>query len=89
MREVAGIIHVIAVLALIGFIAWFIHQAVQGKPIKAYTIMYGLACVTGIFTYVFFLGMDILDIAKIGVSILLGIVLIALAAISTSRRQSE
>lgn len=89
MREAVGIIYVIAVLALLGFIAWLIHRAVAGRPIKVHTVFYGIACVTGIFTYVFFLGMDILDIVKIGVSILLGIVLIALAAISTGRRQSE
>ena len=77
----------VAVLASLGFIGWLIYRAVKGKPFKAHTITYGVACVTGVFTLAFFLSMDIPQLVKILVSILLGIVLIVLAAYLQRRRQ--
>ena len=76
-------------LAFIGFIGWLIYRAVKGKPFmfKAHTVTYGLACVAGVFTYAFFLSMNILSPVKILVSIILGIVLIILAALLQRRRQ--
>ena len=78
-------------LAFIGFIGWLIYRAVKGKPFtfKAYTVTYGLACVAGVFTYAFFLGMDIPQLVKVVVSILLGMALIFLAAYLQRRRQSD
>lgn len=70
----------VAVLASLAFIGWLIYRAVKSKPIKAHTIAYGVACVTGIFTLAFFLSMDIPQLIKILVSILLGLVLIVVAA---------
>ncbi|MCL0058463.1 hypothetical protein M1O47_02070 [Dehalococcoidia bacterium] len=78
---------VLASLASLVFIGWLIYRAVKGKPFKAYTITYAVACVAGIFTYGFFLGMDIPQLVKILVSILLGMILIALAAHLQRRRQ--
>lgn len=70
----------VAVLASLAFIGWFIYRAVKGKPIKAHVVAYSVACVTGIFTLAYFLSMDIPQLVKIVVSILLGIVLIVVAA---------
>jgi len=77
----------VAVLASLGFIGWLIYRAVKGKPFKAHTVTYGVACVTGVFTLAFFLSMDIPQLVKVLVSILLGIVLIVLAAYLQRRRQ--
>ena len=77
-------------LAFIGFIGWLIYRAVKGKPftLKAHTVTYGIAVITGIFTYGFFLSMDIPQLVKILVSIILGMVLIVLAAFLQRRRQT-
>lgn len=76
-------------LVFIGFIGWLIYRVVKGKPftLKAHTVTFGLACVAGVFTYAFFLGMDIPQLVKIVVSIFLGIALIVLAAYLQRRRQ--
>jgi len=70
----------IAVLATLGFIGWLIYRAVKGKRVKAHNIAYGISVVTGIFTYAFFLSMDIPQLIKIVVSIFLGMALIVVAA---------
>ncbi len=79
----------VAVLASLGFIGWLIYRAVKGKSftLKAHTVTYGLACVAGVFTFAFFLGMDIPQLVKIVVSIFLGMVLIVLAASLQRRHQ--
>ncbi len=79
----------VAILASLGFIGWFIYRAVKGKPIKAHVISYAVACVTGVFTLAYFLGMDIPQLVKIVVSIFLGMVLIVLAAYLQRRRQQS
>ena len=43
-------------------------------------VAYGVACITGVFNLAFFLSMDIPQLVKIVVSILLGVVLIVVAA---------
>ena len=77
----------IAILASVAFIGWLIYRAVRGRPVKAHHITYGIAVITGIFTYGFFLSMDILQPVKIVVSIFLGMILIVLAAYLQRRRQ--
>ena len=84
-----GIVISIAVLATLGFICWFIYRAVRGRQIKAHHITYGITVVTGIFTYGFFLSMDIPKPVKILASIILGIVLIVVAALLQRRRQPD
>ncbi len=79
----------VAVLASLAFIGWLIYRAVRGKPFKAHNITYGLACVAGIFTLAFFLSMDIPQLIKIVVSILLGMALIVLAAYLQRRQVSR
>lgn len=75
-----GIVIAIATFAILGFIGWLIYRAVRGRQVKAHHITYGIAVITGIFTYGFFLGMDILQPVKILVSIFLGLGLIVFAA---------
>ena len=78
---------VAAVLASLVFIGWIIYRAVKQKPIRAHTVTRVLAYVAGIYTFAFFLTMDIPQLVKIMVSILLGAVLIVLAAYLQRRRQ--
>ena len=84
-----GIVITIATFAILGFIGWLIYRAVRGRQVKAHHITYGIAVITGIFTYGFFLSMNILQPVKILVSILLGMALIVLAAYLQRRRQSS
>jgi len=79
----------VAILASLAFIGWLIYRAVKGKPFKAHTVTYGLACVAGVFTFAFFLSMDIPQLIKIVVSILLGMALIVLAAYLQRRQASR
>ena len=72
-----GAIAVIGSLALVG---WLIWRAVKRKPIQAHVVSYILACIAGVFTFVFFLSMDLPEVVKILVSIILGGVLIFMAA---------
>jgi len=79
----------IAILASLGFIGWVIYRAVKGKPIKAHVVSYAVACVTGVFTLAYFLSMDIPQLIKIVVSILLGMALIVVATVLQRRRQQS
>ena len=78
---------VVAVLASLVFIGWLIYRAVKQKPVRAHTVTRVLAYVVGIYTFAFFLSMDIPQLVKIMVSILLGAALIVLAAYLQRRRQ--
>ena len=78
----------VGVLASLAFIGWLVYRAVKGKPFKAHTVAYGIACVSGVFTFAFFLGMDIPQLLKVVVSILLGVLLIIVAAYFQRRRQT-
>ena len=78
---------VVAVLASLAFIGWLIYRAVKQKPVRAHTVTRVLAYVAGIYTFAFFLSMDIPQLVKIVVSILLGALLIVLAAYLQRRRQ--
>jgi biotin transporter BioY len=77
----------VAVLASLAVIGWLIYRAVKGKPFKAHIVAYAVACVAGIFTLAFFLDMDIPQLIKIVVCILLGVALIVVAAYFQRRRQ--
>ncbi|MBI4187567.1 MAG: hypothetical protein HY530_08715 [Chloroflexi bacterium] len=79
----------IAVLATLSFIGWVIYRALRGKRIKAYMVSYGVAIITGVFTYGFFLSMNMPRMVKIVVSILLGIALIVIAAYLQRRTTSK
>jgi len=77
----------IAVILSLVFIGWIIYRAVKRKSIRAHLVMYWLSCLSGIFTLAFFLAMDIPKIVKVLVCILLGAVLIFLAAWQQRRSQ--
>jgi len=77
----------IAILASLAFIGWFIVRAVRGKSVSAHIISYAVACVAGIYTFAYFLSMDIPQLIKVVVSILFGVALIFLAAYFQRRRQ--
>ena len=79
----------VAVLASLVFIGWLIYRAVKQKPVRAHTITRGLAYVAGIYTFAFFLDMEIPQLIKILISILLGAALIVLAAYLQRRKQSK
>jgi tryptophan-rich sensory protein len=70
----------IAVIGFLAFIGWLIWRAAKRKPIKAHLVSYILACISGVFTFTFFLSMDLPKVAKILASIILGGVLIFIAA---------
>lgn len=79
----------IAVLLSLAFIGWLIWRAIKRKSIKAHLVMYGLSCLTGIYTLVFFLTMDILRMIKVLVCIILGAALIVVAAYLQRRQPSK
>jgi hypothetical protein len=70
----------VAVVGALSFIGWLIWMGVRRKPIKAHLVSYVLSCIAGAFTFAFFLTMDVSKFVKILVSILLGAVLIFVAA---------
>jgi hypothetical protein len=75
----------VAVLAALGLIAWLIVKVVKSKSITAHFVSYGLAVVAGVFTYAYFLTLDFPQLIKIVASILLGIILIVIAALLQRR----
>jgi len=79
----------IAVLASLAFIAWIIYRVLKVKSLKAYMVSYGIAVVAGVFTYAYFLNLDIPQLIKIVVSIVLGIMLIIIAALLQRRMASR
>jgi len=70
----------VAVIGSLAFIGWLIWRAATRKSVKAHLVSYILACIAGVFTFTFFLTMDIPEVVKILASIILGGVLIFIAA---------
>jgi uncharacterized membrane protein YfcA len=79
----------VAVLASLAFIGWLVFRAVRQKTVRAYIVSYALASLAGVYTYAFFLNMDISKLIKIVVSLLVGAALIVLAAYLQRRRQAK
>ena len=79
----------LAIILAAGFVGWLIWRAVKGKQITVHMVMYGLCILSGIFTIVFFMNMDIPTIAKVLTAIVLGGVLIAVAARQQRRKQEK
>ncbi|MFC1941005.1 hypothetical protein ACFLWL_01140 [Chloroflexota bacterium] len=77
----------VAVLASLTFVGWLIYRAAKQKPVRAYMVTRVLAYVAGIYTFAFFLGMDLPQLIKVLVSILLGAAVIVLAAYLQRRHQ--
>ncbi len=66
----------VAIIATLGFIAWFVAWAIKERGVRAHSVSYGVSIVAAIMTYAYFLSMDLPQLVKILVSIILGIVLI-------------
>jgi tryptophan-rich sensory protein len=79
----------VAVLASLAFIGWLIYRAVKEKGVKAHFVSYGIAVVAGVFTYAYFLSLDFPQLIKIIASILLGIILIVIAALYQRRQAGK
>jgi uncharacterized membrane protein len=75
----------VAVLATLAFIVWLVYRAIKDKGVKAHFISYGIAIVAGVFTYAYFLNLDYPQLIKIVASIILGIILIVVAAVLQKR----
>ena len=78
----------VAVIASLAFIGWLIYRAARQKPIKAHTIVRAIAYVAGLYTFAFFLSMNMPQLIKVVVSILLGAILIVIGA-TVQRRQQQ
>jgi TRAP-type C4-dicarboxylate transport system permease small subunit len=90
MAMAIAIVVVVLILAFLAFIGWVIYRAVKGKvSVKAHMISYGIAVVTGIFTYAYFLSMDFSQLIKIVASIFIGIILIVIGALLQRRLASR
>ena len=70
----------VAVIGSLAFIGWLIWRAAKKKPVKAYLVSYGLSCIAGVFAFAFFLTMDLPEMVKILLCIVLGGLLIFVAA---------
>ncbi len=79
----------VAIIGALAFIGWLIWMGANKKPIKAYLVSYVLSCIAGVFTFSFFLTMDLPKLVKILVSILLGAALIFIAAYYQTRGNSS
>ena len=86
---VAEMITAIGIILSLVFVGWLIWRAAKRKPIKAHMAMYGLSCLTGVFTLAFFLSMDINKMVKILICVVLGGVLIYIAARLQQRARSD
>ena len=75
----------VGVLATLGFLAWFIFWAIREKSFKAHSISYGVAVIAAILTYAYFLSMDLPQLIKIVISIVIGIILIVVGSIYARR----
>ena len=79
----------IAILGSLAFIAWMIFRAVKEKTLMAHAVSYGISILAAVFTYGYFLSLDVDALIKIVVSILVGVILIFIAASrQRSRRQA-
>ena len=76
----------VAVIASLFFIGWIIYRILKRHSLTAHVVMYGLSCVAGAYTFAFFLSVDVPQLVKILVSILLGVALIVLAALLQRRK---
>lgn len=79
----------VAVLASLALFGWLTYRAIRRKTVKASTISRALAYLAGIYTFAYFLSMEIPQLFKIVVSILLGMVFIILAAYIQKSRQPD
>jgi hypothetical protein len=75
----------VAIIGSLAFIVWLILRAIRAKSIKAHIVCYGISLLAAVFTYAYFLSLDVHHIIKVVISIVLGVVLIFIAARHQSR----
>lgn len=80
---------VVAVLTTLVLIGWIIYRGVRQKPIMAHSVVRGIAYVAGVFTFAYFLSMNIPLLLKVVFSIMLGAVMIVFAAQLQRRKQGK
>ncbi|MCJ7604466.1 MAG: hypothetical protein MUO19_00325 [Dehalococcoidales bacterium] len=78
----------VAVLGSLAFIGWLIFRAVKEKSLTAHIVSYGISLLAAVFTFAYFLSLDVPPLIKIVVSIVLGVVFIFVAA-SRQRRSGR
>ena len=78
----------IAILLSVALVVWLVWRAVHNQPIRLHLVMNLLAALTSIFTIAFFMTMNIPTIAKVLAAIVIGGILIFLAA-RQQRREAE
>jgi len=78
----------VAIIASLGFIGWLIYRAIKQRPIRAYIVTRGIAYLIGVYAFAYFISMDIPQLIKVIVSIILGAALIVLAAFLQRHRQT-
>ncbi len=79
----------VAVVASVAFFGWLIYRAVKGKLVRAYMVTRVLSYVAGVYTFAFFLSMDLPRLIQVLVSILLGAMVIVLAAYLQRRKSRK
>ncbi len=79
----------VAVLASLAFIGWLIYRALRERTVRAHAVTRAIAYVTALYTFAFFLSMDIPLLLKVVASIIIGAILIVLGATLQRRRQSD
>ncbi len=79
----------VAILASIAFIVWLIYRAIRQKSVRAHSVCYGLATLSGVYAFAFFLEMDIHILFKIILSIIVGAALIVFASYIQRRRAEQ
>lgn len=78
----------VAVLGSLAFIGWLIYRAIREKKLVAHIVSYGISLLAAVFTFGYFLSLDVPALIKIVVSIVLGVILIFIAA-SRQRRSGR
>jgi vacuolar-type H+-ATPase subunit I/STV1 len=86
---VSVILVILAILASLGLLAWLIVRAIKQRSFSAHTVSYALAILAGVLTYAYFLSMELPQLVKILISILLGAALIIMAAWLQLRRRAR
>ena len=79
----------LAIILAAGFVGWLIWRAIKGRKIKIHLVMYGLSALSCIYAIVYFMNMDVPTIAKVLTAIILGGVLIFIAARQQRRKQQN
>jgi hypothetical protein len=79
----------LAIIAILIFVGWLIYRSIRQRTVKAHFVSYGIAIIAAVFTYAYFLSLDYPKLIKILGSIVLGVILIIVAALYQRHRTSN